>query len=259
MATRRRLLLTVVITMTTAGCGSAFSAGEPEPLAGRTFLSVPAEPGEGGMRLVEGTRVRLSFEKGTVKAQAGCNLLRGDVAADGDRLVVSEVGTTLIGCSPELTDQDTRLSRFLQDGPRWQVDGDTLLLTTHETRLRLVDIRSIEPDRPLEGSRWALETIQENGTAGSVPAGANAYLTIGAGRVTGATNCTQFEGSASVAGSTVTFGGLTTRKVPCAAHIKRWDSAILDLLRGAVTVRITGDRLTLTGAGGRALQFRAES
>ena len=259
MATRRRLLLTVVITMTIAGCGSASTAGEPEPLAGRTFLSVPAAPGEGGMRLVEGTRVRLVFEKGTVRAEAGCNHLRGDVATEGDRLVVSDISTTLIGCSPALTDQDTRLSRFLEDGPRWQLDGDTLLLTTHETRLRLVDIRSAEPDRPLEGSRWSLETIRDNGTAGSVPAGANAYLTIGAGRVTGATNCTQFEGPASVSGSTVTFSGLTTRKVPCAAHLEGWDKPILDLLRGAVSVRITGDRLVLTGAGGRALDFRAES
>ena len=125
--------------------------------------------------------------------------------------------------------------------------------------MRLVDVRSAEPDRPLEGSRWSLETIMRDGTAGSVPAGANAYLTIGAGRVTGATSCTQFEGPASVSGNTVTFGGLGTRKVPCAAQLEGWDSAILDLLRGAVTARITGDRLVLTGAGGRALEFRAES
>lgn len=226
---------------------------------GRTFLSVPAAPGEEVLRLVEGTRVRLAFQEGTVTAQAGCNHLRGEVTTDGDRLVVSDVGATLIGCSPELTDQDTRLTRFLQDRPRWQLDGDTLLLTTHETRLRLVDVRSAEPDRPLEGTRWALDTIRDDGTAGSVPAGANAYLTIRAGRVTGATSCTQFEGPASVAGSTVTLGGLETRKVPCAAQLQGWDSTILATLRGAVTVGITGNRLVLTGADGRALEFRADS
>jgi len=258
MATRRNLFLSVVITMTIAGCGSASTAGEPEPLAGRTFLSVPPVPGEDGMRLVEGTRVRLSFDRGAVVAEAGCNSLRGEVTTDGDQLVVSDVGTTLIGCSAELNDQDSRLTRFLQDGPRWRLDGDNLLLTTHETRLRLVDVRSVEPDRPLTGSRWSLESVMENGTAGSVPAGAAAYLIIEAGRVTGATSCTRFEGPASVSGSTVTFGALTTEKVPCAAGLDGWDRAVLDLLRGAVTVRITGDRLVLTGAGGRALEWRVK-
>ncbi|MEV4707910.1 META domain-containing protein [Actinoplanes sp. NPDC049316] len=244
--------------MTIAGCGSGSAAEGPAELTGRTFVTM-GDKQQQDLPLVEGTRVRLAFRNGEVAAEAGCNHLTGKLTTEGDRLVVTEVGGTLMGCSPELTDQDDRVRRFLQDRPRWRLDGDTLLLSTDTARLRLVDLRSAEPDRPLTGVRWSLDTVVENGTASSVPAGADAYLMIEGDRVTGSTGCTRLEGSASVAGGTVSFPGLSTRRMPCAAQLKGWDSGVLELLRGPLSVRITGNRLVLTRGDGRGLQFTALS
>ncbi|MGA5303763.1 META domain-containing protein [Nucisporomicrobium flavum] len=252
--TIRWWLLLVVTTMAVAGCGSGSGSDGAAALDGRTFVSVGDEQ---DFPLVAGTRVRLTFRDGEVAAEAGCNHLAGSVAFDGDRLVVTEVGGTAMGCPPGLADQDDRLIGFLQGRPRWALDGDTLLLSTETARLRLTDLRSAEPDRPLTGVRWSLDTLLENGTAGSVPAGARAYLMIGAGRVTGSTGCTVFEGPASVTAGTVTFPGLSTRKTPCAKGLEGWDDGVLALLRGPLSVRVTGNRLALTRADGRGLQFTA--
>ncbi|UQU63441.1 META domain-containing protein [Couchioplanes caeruleus] len=256
MTIRWQLLFTVATTMAIAGCGSGSAAEGTAVLDGRTFVTMGDEQ-EQDLPLVAGTRVRLTFRNGEVAAEAGCNHLAGSVAADGDRLVVSEVGGTAMGCSPGLADQDTRVARFLQGRPRWALNGDSLLLSTDTARLRLTDVRSAEPDRPLTGVRWALDTLMENGTAGSVPAGAQAYLVIDAGRVTGSTGCTGFEGPASIAAGSVTFPGLSTRKIHCSKTLEGWDSGVLALLRGRLSVHTTGNRLTLTAADGRGMQFAA--
>ncbi|WP_412739824.1 META domain-containing protein [Krasilnikovia sp. MM14-A1259] len=256
--------------MSITGCGRDGAAAQPSPataLAGRTFVSVPSASGPGHSPAgpqpggdpagppVPGTRVRLTFQPDTVTADAGCNHLSGKVAAHDDRLVVSELGGTLMACSPALTAQDAWLTGFLQAGPRWQLTDDTLLLSTGTDRLRLIDLRSAEPDRPLAGPRWSLRTLIDGGTAASVPAGADVHLTFRDGRVTGTTGCTGLDGPATIGDGTVTFGNLTTRAAQCPPALRALDRTVRDLLRGQLSVRISGTRLVLAHPDGRALQF----
>jgi heat shock protein HslJ len=252
--------LTVATVMSIAGCGQSGAAAPPPSAAGiwgRTFVSAPASVSEKSRRLVDGTRLRLGFESGTVTAEAGCNHRTGRVAVDGDRLVVSDVGGTMMACSTELMDQDAWLTAFLQERPRWRLDGDTLVLSAGTTLLRLIDIRSAEPDRPLVGPRWSVQSLIDGETAASVPAGADARLTFGDGRVTGSTGCTDFDGAASVGDGSITFSRLTTRARACPPKLEALDRTILDLLHGRLSYAVTGDRLTLTRADGTGLDLRA--
>ncbi|MBB4765781.1 META domain-containing protein [Amorphoplanes digitatis] len=250
-------VLTVVAVLSITGCGQGGAAAPPPGAAeiwGRTFVSAPDE---GSKRLVEGTRLRLGFEPGTVTAEAGCNHLSGRAAVDGDRLVVSDVGGTMMACSAELMDQDTWLTDFLQQRPRWQLDGDTLVLSAGTTRLRLVDIRSAEPDRPLTGPRWSVQSLIDGDAAASVPAGADAHLTFRDGRVTGSTGCTDVDGAASIGDGSITFSRLTSRGKACPPELEALERTVLGLLNGKLAYRITGDRLTLTRADGDGLDLRA--
>ncbi|MEU7909010.1 META domain-containing protein [Actinoplanes sp. NPDC049118] len=254
--------LTVVTVMSITGCGQGGAAAPPPAAAdiwGRTFVSAPTAPDEESRELVEGTRLRLGFESGTVTAEAGCNHLTGRAAVDGDRLVVSDVGGTMMACSTELMDQDTWLTDFLQQEPRWRLDGDTLVLSAGTTRLRLVDIRSAEPDRPLTGTRWSVESLLDGEAAASVPAGADAHLSFQGGRVTGSTGCADLDGAASIGDGSITFSRPTTRKRTCTPDLESLNRAVLDVLKGKVAYSITGARLTLTRADGGGLDLRATS
>ncbi|MEU4216880.1 META domain-containing protein [Actinoplanes sp. NPDC026623] len=252
--------LTVVTIMSITGCGQGGAAAPPPETGGiwgRTFVSAPAAAGEESRRLAAGTRLRLGFEPGGVTAEAGCNHLTGTAAVDGDRLVVSDVGGTMMACSPELMDQDAWLTAFLQERPRWQLDGDLLVLSTATTRLRLIDIRAAEPDRPLAGPRWSVQSLIDGEAAASVPAGAEAHLTFRDGRVTGSAGCTEIAGPAAVGDDSITFSRLTTRARTCAPEFEALDRTVLGLLRGELSYRVTGDRLTLTRADGGGLDLRA--
>ncbi|PRY20543.1 META domain-containing protein [Pseudosporangium ferrugineum] len=245
------------MTIMAAGCGGTAAppgGGEGAPLFDRTFVSAADDPGR---QLAGGTRVRLTFRSGTVSAEAGCNHLSGTLAVEGDRLVVSDLGGTMMACSPELMAQDTWLTEFLRDGPRWTLDAATLVLTTADARLRLVDLRSAEPDRALTGPRWSVESLLDGATAASVPAGTAAHLTFAAGRVTGSTGCAALDAEATAGATTITFSGLPARAPECPPRLRALDAAVRAVLLGEVPYRITGDRLTLTHPGGKGLQLRA--
>ncbi|MET8154614.1 META domain-containing protein [Actinoplanes sp. NPDC049668] len=253
--------LTAMTAMSIAGCGQGGAAAPPPGAAdiwGRTFVSAPAAADQGSRQLVEGTSVRLGFKPDTVTAEAGCNHLSGRAAVDGDRLVVTDVGGTMMACSAELMEQDTWLTDFLQQRPTWQLDGDTLVLSAGTTRLRLIDIRSAVPDRPLTGPRWSVQSLIDGEAAASVPAGADAHLTFRDGRVTGSTGCTDVDGAASIGDGAIIFSRPAGRKQDCPPELEAFDRAVLGLLKGKVAYRITGDRLTLTRADGDGLDLRAE-
>ena len=127
------------------------------------------------------------------------------------------------------------------------------------TLLRLIDIRAAEPDRPLAGPRWSLQSLIDGASAASVPAGADAHLTFRDGRVTGSTGCTDIDGAAVVGAGSITFSRPSTRAQTCPPELKALDRAVLDLLRGKLSYRVTGDRLTLTRADGGGLDLRATS
>jgi heat shock protein HslJ len=154
-------------------------------------------------------------------------------------------------------DADAWLTDFLRQDPGWQLNGDELVLSAGATRLHLTDIRSAEPDRPLAGPRWSLQTVTDGDTAASVPAGAEAWLSFADGRVAGATSCARFEGAATAGAATITLAPPDTRALPCSPQLKAWARDVLELLRGELAYRITGDQLVLTGTDRRSLVWRA--
>ncbi|MFC7545873.1 META domain-containing protein [Plantactinospora sp. GCM10030261] len=235
------------------------SVPAPDPLTGRTFWSVDVTESGSPRAMAPNTRVELHFAPdGTLRASAGCNQLSGSVRLTGNRLTVPEMSGTDMGCDQARMAQDQWLIRFLGDGPTWQVAGDQLTLDGSVTRIRFTDREVADPDRPLTGTTWTVDTIVDGETASSLPAGARAHLTVSTdGRLTGSTGCNEIGGTADVRADTIVVTGLTATERACDGPAGSLESAVLAVLSGTVNHRVDGRFLTLTQPSGDGLRLVA--
>lgn len=250
----------VVGIVAMAGCADTAGAGAPfgELPWGRTFVSTSVTEDGRPRALVADTHIRLTFTDGQLQAYAGCNHLSGQVSDEDGHLAVANLGGTEMGCGPELHDQDAWLTGLLSDRPRWALDGDELVLRAGTTELRLLDREVAEPDRPLAGPRWRVESLLDGETVASVPVGGEAYLLFHDGRFEGFTGCNEVSGTVTTVPGGLRFSDVTRTDAACDETAAALESAVLAVLDGDVTARIEADLLTLTHPSGRGLQLRAE-
>jgi heat shock protein HslJ len=254
-----------LVVLTVAACGPGRPSGRPghgtaAELDGRTFLSTEVTENGAPRPLVAGTRIAIRFHEGKLDVNGGCNYLSGGYRLDSATLVVSEIAMTDMACLPNARmDQDTWLADLLTGRPTIDVDGETLVLTGAGVQIRMTDRRVVDPDRPLAGPRWRVESIITGDAVASAPQG-EAYLAFAAdGQVSGYTGCNQLHGTYQAADATVTFGQMSLTKKACFGAAAALETAVTALFDGRpVSYRIEADQMTLTlpdGTGG--LQLRA--
>lgn len=255
----RSVLVFTLLLM--AGCGAQGPGGGDQPadgkeLTGRTFLSTSVT----GYQLAANTRIILAFpEHGKITATGGCNHLFGEVNFDTDKLAVSNMGGTDMACGKPLMDQDDWVTKFLTAKPVWALTGDELVLTGADAEIKLVDRKTADPDRPLTGRRWIVDSLLDGEASRSVPQGAQAYLEFQGDKVTGNTGCNTLSGNFSQKDGTITFSNIATTKIACPGDLGALERAVLDVVEGEVTVRIDADRLTLVHVTGQGLHLRSNT
>ncbi len=123
--------------------------------------------------LVEGTRISITFRDGRIGIQAGCNIMGGGpYRLEGDTLVVDELAMTEMGCDQPRHAQDEWVARFFSAGPTIQLSGNDLVLAVDDRSISLVDREIADPDLPLEGTQWTVDSLFSGETVSSVPQGA---------------------------------------------------------------------------------------
>lgn len=251
---RRIGIVVAVLVLALTGCAKA-NTGGGDSLVRRTFLSTALKNHE----LLPGTRLWLAFpEQGQISAQAGCNHMFGKLAIDGDKFVVTEIGTTDMGCEQARGEQDQWLSAFLTSKPAFRLQGDQLTLTSGQVEITLLDRSVAEPDRNLVGPKWTVTSLIDGQTASSVPSGVIAVLTFSEdGKVSGSTGCNILTGDAKVNGDKLLFGDLITSKRMCVEPAGPVEGQVLGVLQGEVSWRIEANKLVLTHPGGRGLELQA--
>lgn len=262
--TRRALLgLALAMAAILAACTSGgvapsggTSGGSSPTLDGHTYLSTAID----GAALVPGTQVRVAFADGNLNASAGCNMMSGRYAVDGNRLAATELAMTEMGCDDARQHQDEWLAGLL-GGVTFELRGDTLTLYDGTIRLTLLDEEVATPDQPLEATSWLLDGIVSGDAVSSVPAGVTAAIQVAAGRIDVNAGCNTGGGTVEVAADsassgTLTFGSIALTKMACEPEAMAVEAAMTTVLAGAVRYAIAADVLRLT-AGDRGLTFRA--
>jgi heat shock protein HslJ len=263
MRSVRTLAVLALAGSVLAACGGLRNGAgggglDPDALDGRTFLSTSVLEDGVDRPLVPGSRIQLGFADGRISIHAGCNSMGGGYEIDGDTLrLKGGLATTEMGCDPERHEQDAWVSAFLGGGPRIRLEGDRLTLTGAGVAIELLDREVADPDRPLVGTPWRLESIVQGETVSSVPAGLAASLGfLEGGSVRVDTGCNEGGGPVTVGEGTLTFGSLTMTERSCGPDADAFERQILDVLRGEVAYAIEGPLLSIR-AGALGLDWRA--
>jgi heat shock protein HslJ len=239
-------VLVVVGALVLGGCGDDGAAGG-RALTGRTFLSQTVT----GRTLVDGTRITLTFAARELRASAGCNTLFAPYSVRGETLAVdaSGMGMTEMGCTPERHAQDDWLATFLQGSPAIELDGTALTLRAGGTVLAFADRRVADPDRPLAGTPWRIDTVIDGDTARSVGSAAAVVVELRTEGTLTATSagCTSVTAPYTRDGDVLRIGTVTVDTIGCPDP---WQPTIDVLRAGTVRFTIVATRLTLTA--GRA-------
>ena len=265
MGIRLGVVLTVPLLLL-AACGDSGdgpkTTGRTVPdLDGTSWIATKVTEGGRPRALVPGSEVRVDFADGSISIHAGCNGIGGSYTlSDEAELGVGSLMGTEMACDKPLMDQDAWLSGTVFASPLTaSVDSDTLVLAREGLELVLTDRAVVSPDVLLEGTSWQLDGITTGDAVSSVPAGTRipTLSVAGDGTVALHTGCNGGRSTATVSGSTITFGPVITTKMACADKAGRdTEAAVLAVLDGAVVWSITEKTLTLSKSD-RGLVYRA--
>lgn len=240
-------------------------------LDGRMFWSVSVIENGVERPLVEGTRIFVAFNNGdNIGAGAGCNAMGGSYQLDDNqRLTVTEMMGTDMGCDPERHAQDEFVAATLSAQPHLTLSGDHLVIATDKVTIKFLDREIADPDRPITGRRWIVTGfIQGEVAIGmSVDTANEGWIEISEdSRLTGFNGCADFSASVEVSdGSTggpvegdgeIQFGELTSED----CEEPNADSVAFDVLfeTDNAIFSINGPRLTLLNSQGNGVTFRAD-
>lgn len=254
----RHLTLTALAVLLLGACNVFAQAVPPTgpALAGREFWST----GMQGRALVPGTRVALTFDQdGTLGASAGCNSMGGTWSLDGTTLRAGIGQMTEMGCPDDRFAQDDWLIDWLSSGLKAMTEADGLILEGAGVTMTLLDRELADPDRPLAGTTWVLNGLEQGvgdaGVVSSVPSGVRATIRLDRDQLTVDTGCNTGAASASVNGDMLTIGPLALTKRGCERDAAEVERMMTEVLQGAVRVEVDGGILRLTGPDGGGLMF----
>lgn len=226
-----------------AGANEGDGGSQPPSEEGRTFLFQSAM----GFTPVENTTVRLSFQEGSIGFSAGCNIFGGSYSLQGDKLIVTELGSTNIGCEPALAAQDDWLAEFITSSPTFDLDDNDLTLADSEATLRFLDRRVADPDRPLIGSLWSINTLISGPVAQGGFPGEPTVTFDAQGQVHVFTGCNTGTGEYSATGPQLSLSAIAYTEQACAnaafaTTAQHVQSVFSD---GTLTFEIEAARMTL--------------
>ncbi len=248
----------ILIAFVLAGCDLLGDAGGGDAaLDGTEWLSLAVTEDGEDRPLVDGTQIHLRFTDGQLGASAGCNSMSGAYRFEEGRLIFEGGGVTEMGCDEERHAQDEWLFGFIGAQPSVAQEGDKLTLTSGATVITLQDREVAEPDLPLTGTTWTVDSIISGDAVSSVPNGATATLVFtDDGRLELDNGCNSGGGTYEVTDGTLRVGELMTTLIGCDGPAAQLEAAVMGVLNaGELEYAIDAGSLTLM-AGDQGLGLR---
>ncbi len=229
----------------TTSPSSRAGAGE---LDGVSFVATEVT---GTHSLVPKSTVTLTFEGGSLSANAGCNTMVGRYVAIGGRLTAPQLASTMMACDDALMAQDTWLAEFLGSGVTYTVEGQTLTLTNGNDTLVLGPAPS--GAQALESTGWKVTDIvtitSQANTTSAVDPSLTAWLRFSGNEVAFDNSCNAGGGPVEIGDDTLTFGALRSTLIFCDGASGQLEQTMSAVLQGRTTYSIT------SGGGTRFLRI----
>ncbi|MGC4064718.1 MAG: META domain-containing protein [Polyangiaceae bacterium] len=214
-------------------------------LDGRQFILKFAD----GYTQVPDSVIRLTFGETTARVSADCNTITGVYRVSDHKLDLSNTEVTEMGCDEDLMAQDAWLGSFFEGDPEMTLKGDTLTLESKDVVLVFVDRKTADPDRPLVGPNWTVDTLITADTASTVPASTEpptlSFKDDGSFSIT--TSCNSGSGNYDSTAAALTFTDVTFTESTCtdtdASALSSHIAAVF--ADGPATYSIEAARLTL--------------
>ncbi len=216
----------------------------PFGLAGLEFLLESSE----GYTPVQGTTIRLWFEATEFGFGAGCNSHSGSYSSCGGRLCSPGLGSTEIGCAAPLQAQDEWLAAFLTASPILTHAAPRLTLGGAEATLEFLDRELANPDRPLSGRTWTIDTFIDGGAASSFPLQASPTVEFRDDRsLQVSTTCNVGEGTYTLGEGVLVLSNVAYSEEVCdpSGSVAARDRIMQVLTVGTVSYEIEAARLTI--------------
>ncbi|MFE9483963.1 META domain-containing protein [Streptomyces spororaveus] len=253
--------LALVVVLALAGCGrtgDAHGARLPDPVGSWAVESLTTD----GRTLHAPESAHLDIGRNQVKGNYGCNGFTAVAAFSGTSAVTVTPGaSTTMACAD--MEFETAFAKLFQGELAIDRGPDRLTLKTADGSTIAMTSAPAVTDAPLTTTEWTVESLVSGGTAASVPAEAagKARFTIAPDfTVSGVLGCNRFSAKATVDGSTVTFGPLTSTRMACEGAVGELERTLTELFgSGPLTAKTEGRTLTLTAADGKGLTAKASS
>jgi heat shock protein HslJ len=220
------------------------STGDGElGLAGLEFSSIAAT----GFTLATDTTISLTFDYSALSFEAGCNNHSAPYSLCDGRLCASDFRVTAIGCDPILQAQDEWMAAFFGSSPRLSRQGPRLTLAGDDASLEFIESSLLNPDRPLTGRTWTIDTLIAADQARSLSLEPTiSFQTNGTLQVF--TTCTTGSGIYAAGEPTLAITNMEYIEKPCDAS---GDASIDEPIRrvlgdGDLVFEIDAARLTIT-------------
>lgn len=190
---------------------------------------------------------------GRVAGNATCNNYFAGYTVDGDKLTISQAGSTMMACNPpEAMQQEMDFLAALQSAATFAIDGDQLTIANEAGETVLTFKAAVQA--ALVGTNW-VATMYNTGTEAVTNVLEGTTITANFaedGSLNGSAGCNNFMSSYTLDGQNVTIQPpATTRKLcPEPAGIMEQEAAFVSMLPQATTYTISGSNLELRTAEG---------
>ncbi len=255
MRTLRHLPTGLALVLGLAACAQSEDSGSsplPDPQGSWAVESLTT----GGRTLHAPAVARVDLKPDEATGNYGCNGFTAKVVFEGSSaLTVTPGASTTMACE----NQEFEIAFAKLFTGRLTIDRgpDRLTLKTADGSTIALTSQPAAPDAPLATTEWSVDSLVDGATVSSVPAeaaGKARFTLTPDGAASGSLGCNRFTAKATVDGSSVTFGPLTTTRMACegpAGEVERTLTALLG--SGPLTWKIQGQNLTLTAPDGKGL------
>ncbi len=257
-AIRTLLAAGAVVALAAACSGGSSSDGASDAASDVAALDLTGSwqlasgtTADGEIALVEAAPVTLDVaEDGTVSGRSACNQYSGSVTIDGSSVTFSPFASTMMACEESVMAVESAYLIAMGSVESGSRDGDALTLEGPDVELVFAATSAAATSTEaldMTGSWLLASGTTADGEIALVEAAPVTMDVAEDGTVSGRSACNQYSGSATIDGSSVTFGPFASTMMACEDAVMAVESAYLMAMGAVESGARNGDELILTG------------